>query len=42
MQRIGERISDGRLLDLVSGWLGQDVLKGLERWTPVAGKRKVR
>lgn len=37
MQRIEERISDGRILDLVRGWLGQDVLAGLERWTPVVG-----
>jgi RNA-directed DNA polymerase len=37
MSRVAERISDGRILDLVGGWLGQDILKGLERWTPVAG-----
>ena len=37
LQRIEERISDGRILDLVRGWLGQDVLAGLERWTPVVG-----
>lgn len=37
LQRIEERISDGRILDLVRGWLGQDVLAGVERWTPVAG-----
>ena len=34
---LAERISDGRVLDLLQGWLGQDVLQGLERWTPVAG-----
>ena len=37
MERIGERISDGRVLGLIRGWLGQDILRGVERWTPVAG-----
>jgi RNA-directed DNA polymerase len=31
------RISDGRLLDLLAGWLRQDVVRGLERWTPTGG-----
>lgn len=35
--RVAERISDGRVLDLLQGWLEQDVLRGLERWTPTAG-----
>lgn len=37
MQRVEERISDGRLLDLLRGWLEQDVLAGLQRWTPTQG-----
>jgi RNA-directed DNA polymerase len=37
MQRVEERISDGRVLDLLRGWLGQDVLWGMERWTPTRG-----
>jgi RNA-directed DNA polymerase len=37
LDRVVERISDGRVLDLLRGWLEQDVLRGLERWTPVAG-----
>jgi len=37
MERVEERISDGRILELIRGWLGQDILKGMERWTPVAG-----
>jgi RNA-directed DNA polymerase len=37
MRRIEERISDGRILDLIGGWLKADILHGLERWTPVAG-----
>ena len=37
LARVGERISDGRVLDLVGGWLEADILEGLERWTPVTG-----
>jgi RNA-directed DNA polymerase len=37
MKRIEDRITDGRILDLLRGWLEQDVLQGLERWQPVAG-----
>jgi len=36
-QRIEEHISDGRLLELLAGWLRQDIVKGLESWTPTAG-----
>mgnify|MGYP001374442579 FL=1 len=36
-ERIEERISDGRLLELLAGWLRQDIVKGLERWTPTGG-----
>ena len=37
MHRVEERISDGRLLALIRSFLAQDILKGLERWTPTAG-----
>lgn len=37
MERVAERVSDGRILALLRGWLGQDVLKGMERWTPTSG-----
>jgi len=37
IERVSERLSDGRVLDLLRGWLGQDILRGLERWTPTAG-----
>jgi RNA-directed DNA polymerase len=37
MQRVEERVSDGRILGLLRDWLGQDILRGLERWTPTAG-----
>ena len=35
--RLEERIGDGRLLGLLAGWLRQDVMHGLERWTPTGG-----
>jgi len=37
MARVEERISDGRVLDLLRSWLGQDILRGMERWTPATG-----
>ena len=37
MARIEARISDGRVLDLIRGWLNADILTGLERWTPTGG-----
>jgi RNA-directed DNA polymerase len=37
MQRVEERISDGRVLGLLRGWLKQDILRDLERWTPEEG-----
>ncbi|WP_211482791.1 reverse transcriptase domain-containing protein [Desulfatibacillum alkenivorans] len=37
MNLVEERISDGRILDLVRYYLGQDVVRGGERWTPIGG-----
>jgi RNA-directed DNA polymerase len=37
MARVGERVSDGRLLELIEAFLQQDIVKGLDRWTPVGG-----
>jgi RNA-directed DNA polymerase len=37
MARVAEKISDGRVLALIEGFLGHDVMKGLERWTPASG-----
>jgi RNA-directed DNA polymerase len=37
MHRVEERISDGRVLALVRAFLDQDILQGVERWTPMAG-----
>jgi RNA-directed DNA polymerase len=37
MTQVEERISDGRVLDLIRTWLKADILHGLDRWTPVEG-----
>ena len=37
MRRIEERMSDGRVLALIRSFLDQDILHGLDRWTPTAG-----
>ncbi len=37
MQQIEMRISDGKLLNLIRMFLQQDVMDGLERWTPTGG-----
>lgn len=37
MRRVEEKVSDGRVLDLVRGWLAADVMRGTDRWTPTAG-----
>jgi RNA-directed DNA polymerase len=37
MARVAEKISDGRVLALIQGFLRQDVMKEMERWTPMAG-----
>jgi RNA-directed DNA polymerase len=37
LARVEEKVSDGRILDLIRGWLKADILKGLERWTPAKG-----
>lgn len=37
MTRVGERVSDGRLLELIEAFLHQDIVKGAQRWTPVGG-----
>ena len=37
MQRVEERVSDGRILGLLRSWLDQDILQGMQRWTPTEG-----
>ena len=32
-----EKISDGRILDLIRAWLKADVMAGAQRWTPTMG-----
>lgn len=36
-QRVAERISDGRVLQLIELWLAQEIISGLQRWTPTSG-----
>jgi RNA-directed DNA polymerase len=35
--RVAERISDGPVLALIDGWLKQDIVQELKRWTPTGG-----
>ena len=37
LARVEERISDGRLLDLLRAWLRQEVVAEMARWTPTRG-----
>ena len=37
MARAEAKVSDGRVLGLIRGWLKADILKGLEAWTPTRG-----
>ncbi len=37
MEKVRERIADGRLLDLMRSWLKQDIMSGMESWTPTEG-----
>lgn len=37
MQSVEQRISDGKLLDLICRFLEQEVMDGMERWTPGGG-----
>lgn len=37
MQRVEERVSDGRILALLRSWLKQDIMQDMQRWTPTAG-----
>jgi RNA-directed DNA polymerase len=37
MRQIEERISDGRVLELIGLFLSQGICQGMKRWTPVGG-----
>jgi len=37
MSEVSERISDGKVLELIRAFLNQDIIEGMKRWTPVGG-----
>lgn len=37
MARVEERVSEGRLLELIEAFLQQDIVQGMQRWTPTGG-----
>jgi RNA-directed DNA polymerase len=37
LNRIEEKVSDGRVLELIEAFLQQDIVKEMERWTPTEG-----
>lgn len=37
MDEVAERISDGRVVELIRAFLKQDIIQGMKRWTPVGG-----
>jgi len=37
MERIRERVSDGKILHLVELFLGQEILEGMKLWNPISG-----
>ena len=37
MEQVGQRISDGELLDVIRLFLKQEVMDGMESWTPTGG-----
>lgn len=37
MEEVQARVSDGKVLELIERYLRQEVMDGLERWTPTAG-----
>src|SRR5262249_15951232 len=37
LARVAEKVSDGTLLDLLQRFLDQEILEGMQQWTPLAG-----
>lgn len=37
LARVAETVSDGKVLALIDGWLRQDIVHDLKRWTPTSG-----
>ena len=35
--RVRERVSDGRVIDMLHAWLAQEVMDGMARWSPEGG-----
>jgi retron-type reverse transcriptase len=37
LERVEEHVSDGRVLELIEGYLHQDIIKDMEKWRPTGG-----
>jgi RNA-directed DNA polymerase len=37
LERVEEKVSDGRVLELIEAFVKQDIVKEMERWTPTGG-----
>ena len=37
LTKVGNRIGDGHVMALIQGFLKQDIMENLKRWTPIAG-----
>ena len=37
LERVEEKVSDGRVLELIEAFLQQDIVKEMKRWTPTGG-----
>ena len=37
LERVKEHVSDGRVVELIEAFVHQDIIKDMERWTPVGG-----
>jgi RNA-directed DNA polymerase len=37
LAKVGERVADGRVLELVQRFLKQDIMEDMKRWTPTSG-----
>src|SRR5260370_28840310 len=37
LAKVGKRIADGRVLELVRQFLKQDIMEDMKRWTPMSG-----
>ncbi|HYN82154.1 MAG TPA: hypothetical protein VES88_11670, partial [Gemmatimonadaceae bacterium] len=37
LTKVGNRIGDGRVVALIQGFLKQDIMENMKRWTPISG-----